>query len=454
MAQLFYNNGTPADWQGLVGPSEGGQIITEAGKCVERGRSQSPLQGLYCNSSFDNIYCWPDTPAGFTVYLPCPKGYDNTKILAYRICTEAGEWLKGNWSNYTLCVPHKLRRVPPDLSILLAVRDIYFAGSALSLLMLCISMFIFCYFRRLHCDRIRIHKQLLLSLIFRAIILIILMQPGDDSGPAYMNEPLVCRGLVVLSQYFSMSNIFWMLVEGLFLYMRCVVAVFHYLSSLTVFYVIGWGTPAVFVIAWTVVMYMSDRTERCWMDYTRLSYAWIVSGPIVVVLVMNLYFLLHILVVLVTKMRADQQSTQFTEPWYDLSVGLRLTVPPPASAPKPFPRTAGELTRIRKALKAMFILLPLLGLTNLLFFVDPQDGGLGEDIYQIFNAVMQATQGMFVSTIYCFTNAEVQNVIRDKLGHRNHQPKFDVQGPTQRRSLLATATASTTVTQSHAETRL
>ncbi|CAH1249261.1 CALCR [Branchiostoma lanceolatum] len=422
MAQLFYNNGTPADWQGLVGPSEGGQIITEAGKCVERGRSQSPLQGLYCNSSFDNIYCWPDTPAGYTVYLPCPKGYDNTKILAYRICTETGEWLKGNWSNYTLCVPHKLRRVPPDLSILLAVRDIYFAGSALSLLMLCISMFIFCYFRRLHCDRIRIHKQLLLSLIFRAIILIILMQPGDDSGPAYMNEPLVCRGLVVLSQYFSMSNIFWMLVEGLFLYMRCVVAVFHYLSSLTVFYVIGWGTPAVFVIAWTVVMYLSDRTERCWMDYTRLSYAWIVSGPIVVVLVMNLYFLLHILVVLVTKMRADQQSTQFTEPW--------------------------------KALKAMFILLPLLGLTNLLFFVDPQDGGLGEDIYQIFNAVMQATQGMFVSTIYCFTNAEVQNVIRDKLGHRNHQPKFDVQGPTQRRSLLATATASTTVTQSHAETRL
>ncbi|XP_078701656.1 corticotropin-releasing factor receptor 2-like [Branchiostoma floridae x Branchiostoma belcheri] len=68
-----------------------------------------------------------------------------------------------------------------------------------------------------------------------------------------------------------------------------------------------------------------------------------------------------------------------------------------------------------KALKALFVLLPLLGLTNVLFFVNPKDGGIGDHIFQVFNAVIQSSQGIFVSLIYCFTNAEVQAVIRDKL---------------------------------------
>ncbi|XP_035660935.1 corticotropin-releasing factor receptor 1-like [Branchiostoma floridae] len=75
----------------------------------------------------------------------------------------------------------------------------------------------------------------------------------------------------------------------------------------------------------------------------------------------------------------------------------------------------------RKALRALFVLLPLLGLTNLLFFVDPQDGGVGENIFQIFNALLQSTQGLVVSIIYCFTNDEVKSVIRDRM-NRQKQP--------------------------------
>ncbi|KAI8502389.1 hypothetical protein Bbelb_199770 [Branchiostoma belcheri] len=63
-------------------------------------------------------------------------------------------------------------------------------------------------------------------------------------------------------------------------------------------------------------------------------------------------------------------------------------------------------TPIPKALKALFVLLPLLGLTNVLFFVNPKDGGIGDHIFQVFNAVIQSSQGIFVSLIYCFTNAE------------------------------------------------
>eukprot|EP00058_Branchiostoma_floridae_P019887 XP_002605377.1 hypothetical protein BRAFLDRAFT_74197 [Branchiostoma floridae] len=306
------------------------------------------------------------------------------ELLAYRTCNERGEWELGNWTNYTACINYP---IPPvtNVPLLFAVRDIYFVGSSISLILLAATFFIFCYFRRLQCDRIKIHKHLVLSLIFRSIVLIVLLQPylglkGYDNS--YLNSPFICRSMLVLSQYFGMTNVFWMLIEGLFLYMRCVVAVFHYISSLKVFYIIGWVVPVCFVAAWTVVMALYDD-HPCWLDYSELQYAWIVSGPIVLALLVNLYVLLHILAVLVTKLNADQRLPNYSEHL--------------------------------KALKALFVLLPLLGLTNVLFFVNPKDGGIGEIIFQVFNAVIQASEGIFVSMIYCFTNAEVQTVIRDKL---------------------------------------
>ncbi|CAH1248841.1 CRHR2 [Branchiostoma lanceolatum] len=344
------------------------------------------LPDSYCNSTWDNIYCWPPTPAGYDIYLPCPEHlfFDGTKLLAYRVCNEGGEWELGNWTNYTACIDYPISPVP-DVPLLFAVRDIYFVGSSISLVLLAATFFIFCYFRRLQCDRIKIHKHLVLSLILRFIVLIVLLQPylglsGYDNS--YLNSPFICRSMLVLSQYFGMTNVFWMLIEGLFLYMRCVVAVFHYISSLTVFYIIGWVVPVCFVAAWTIVMALYDD-HPCWLDYSELPYAWIVSGPIVLALLVNLYVLLHILAVLVTKLNADQRVPNYSEHL--------------------------------KALKALFVLLPLLGLTNVLFFVNPKDGGVGEIIFQVFNAVIQASQGIFVSMIYCFTNAEVQTVIRDKL---------------------------------------
>ncbi|XP_019636898.1 PREDICTED: calcitonin receptor-like [Branchiostoma belcheri] len=359
-------------------------LLTSQKACAEYFLGDNPPKGSYCNGTWDNIYCWPPTPAGYDIYMPCPEHlfFDGTKVLAYRVCNDRGEWELKNWTNYTACINYP---IPPDVPLLFAVRDIYFVGSSISLVLLAATFFIFCYFRRLQCDRIKIHKHLVLSLILRFIVLIVLLQPylginGYDNS--YLNSPFICRSMLVLSQYFSMTNVFWMLIEGLFLYMRCVVAVFHYISSLKVFYIIGWVVPVCFVVAWTVVMALYDK-HQCWLDYSDLPYAWIVSGPIVLALLVNLYVLLHILAVLVTKLNADQRVPNYSEHL--------------------------------KALKALFVLLPLLGLTNVLFFVNPKDGGIGDHIFQVFNAVIQSSQGIFVSLIYCFTNAEVQAVIRDKL---------------------------------------
>ncbi|KAI8487736.1 hypothetical protein Bbelb_344740 [Branchiostoma belcheri] len=392
-----------------------------------------PACHLSCASAWDSIYCWPSIPAGHTIFLPCPhhKGFDSSKILAHRTCDEDGEWRMGNWTNYTACLQYPIK---PDAAILLAVRDIYVVGSSLSLLTLCATLFIFCY--------------------FRAIILIVLLQPFlDISGSyEYMNEPAVCRGLVVLLQYFGLTNIFWMLIEGLFLYVRCVVAVMRHISSLTAFYVIGWGVPAIFVAVWTVVMSLYD-TEPCWHHYGRLPYVWIVSGPTVAALLVNLYFLFHILAVLVTKIKDDQKTPHASEPWCELTLGFKLDLKDGTTnmAAAAVPKKPGELERMRKALRAMFVLLPLLGLTNLLFFVDPQDDGVGQHIFQIFNALLQSTQGLVVSIIYCFTNDEVKSVIRDRVNRQkpplvNKTTVLSTNGCTRR---SAPSTTYTTAARDH-----
>ncbi|XP_042875413.1 uncharacterized protein LOC122255441 [Penaeus japonicus] len=69
---------------------------------------------------------------------------------------------------------------------------------------------------------------------------------------------------------------------------------------------------------------------------------------------------------------------------------------------------------IRKAIKATIVLFPLLGITNLLFAVNPGDKGELEGAYMITNALLQSSQGVFVSVLYCFLNSEVQDIIRKR----------------------------------------
>lgn len=89
-----------------------------------------------------------------------------------------------------------------------------------------------------------------------------------------------------------------------------------------------------------------------------------------------------------------------------------------------------EGTHMKKALRATLILFPLLGITNLLFFINPKNG-THDKIYMLFNATMQSSQvnttrylktpfayvwvhfqGIFLAILYCFLNSEVQEVIR------------------------------------------
>lgn len=309
-------------------------------------------------------------------------------MVAHRTCTINGTWLHGDWSNYSACLRHVWIGSEsvdfhnhPDVQQALILAYIYFITSTISLILLGITLAIFCYFRSLQCSRIAIHKNLVISFIFRCIIFIIMSEPYImNQQVSYRNVKWLCKFVTSLLQYSALANIFWMFVEGLFLHNRIVVSVFNTKAPFKLFYFIGWGVPLLITIIWSCVMH-SYHMKSCWENYTKVPFIFIIYAPIIIVLLTNLVFLINIIFVLVTKLRAHN------------------TV---------------ESAQIRKAIRATIVLFPLLGITNLLFFAEPGVGGAWKSTYHISNAILQSSQGIFVTVLYCFLNGEVRSVITKK----------------------------------------
>ncbi|KAK4467774.1 hypothetical protein MN116_008702 [Schistosoma mekongi] len=75
--------------------------------------------------------------------------------------------------------------------------------------------------------------------------------------------------------------------------------------------------------------------------------------------------------------------------------------------------TTISINEIRKAIKAIIFLMPLLGFSQLIFLI-PYSKESGR-IFDYINAIMLSTQGFWVALIYCYLNSEVQRVLRTRI---------------------------------------
>ncbi|WAQ93476.1 CALCR-like protein [Mya arenaria] len=116
--------------------------------------------------------------------------------------------------------------------------------------------------------------------------------------------------------------------------------------------------------------YAYGSTVFCWINESALQ--WIMYGPIVLSIGVNVLFLVNIVRLLITKLRQMPEADQ-----------------------------------TRKATRATLILVPLLGLQYLLFPIRPEPGSKLQDVYHTSVALLISLQGAFVSTMYCFCNGEV-----------------------------------------------
>lgn len=117
---------------------------------------------------------------------------------------------------------------------------------------------------------------------------------------------------------------------------------------------------------------------RCWWGYNFTSIYWILEGPRLAVLLLNFIFLLNIIRVLVVKLRQSHTS---------------------------------DMEQVGKAARATIILLPLLGITNLsnIFEAPLERRALIFGLWSYTAHFLTSFQGLFIASIYCFMNNEVNN---------------------------------------------
>nr|XP_020820133.1 corticotropin-releasing factor receptor 2 isoform X8 [Phascolarctos cinereus] len=232
--------------------------------------------------------------------------------------------------------------------------------------------------RSIRCLRNIIHWNLITTFILRNILWF-LLQLIDHT--VHENNEAWCRCITTIFNYFVVTNFFWMFVEGCYLHTAIVMTYSTDKLRKWVFLFIGWFIPCPIIIAWAIGKHYYED-EQCWFGKEPGNYVdYIYQGPVILVLLINFIFLFNIVRILMTKLRAS---------------------------------TTSETMQYRKAVKATLVLLPLLGITYMLFFVNPGDDDVSQIVFIYFNSFLQSFQGFFVSVFYCFLNGEVRAAVRKR----------------------------------------
>ncbi|GAV06992.1 hypothetical protein RvY_16892-2 [Ramazzottius varieornatus] len=291
-------------------------------------------EGVYCPVTFDGHKCWEKKLPGRSV-APCADiiteafhthcqtvlpSVDTTNLIAYRDCGADGHWLTQN-GNYTACKQYFdscLSESGPSETHLETINGstkvelldeqtknvvVYvFTGLAVtSVILLSISFFIFTHFKTLYCNRNSIHKNLCAALLLHVISLLVILSPRITGDETIYGEAWLCKSFMFLSFYAVPASIMWTFVEGLYLSQRLTLAVFKKEAPFKLYYFIGWGFPLVLAIAWALateyapedVQYsaagdiVKAPPNKCWSEYSKQPYHWIITGPCLVALVVS-----------------------------------------------------------------------------------------------------------------------------------------------------------------------
>ncbi|XP_068159091.1 PDF receptor isoform X1 [Drosophila tropicalis] len=390
-----------------------------------------PQPGIYCNWTWDSLLCWPPTPAGMLARMNCPSGYHgvDTRKFANRKCELDGHWGSrpnqtepnpAGWTDYGPCYKPEVIQLmqemgSKDIDVYIEIaqrtRTMETFGLCLSLLALILSLVIFHAFRSLRNNRTKIHKNLFIAMVLQVLVRLTLyfdqFRRGSNNKEAATNTslavientPYLCEASYVLLEYARTAMFMWMFIEGLYLHNMVTVAVFQGSFPLKFFSLLGWGVPILMTTVWArcTMMYMDTTVGECLWNYNLTPYYWILEGPRLAVILLNFCFLVNIIRVLVMKLRQSQ---------------------------------ASDIEQTRKAVRAAIVLLPLLGITNVLQLMPALKTATNFAVWSYGTHFLTSFQGFFIALIYCFLNGEVRAVLLKSLatqmsvrGHPEWVPK-------------------------------
>uniref|UniRef100_A0AC35U517 G_PROTEIN_RECEP_F2_4 domain-containing protein n=1 Tax=Rhabditophanes sp. KR3021 TaxID=114890 RepID=A0AC35U517_9BILA len=366
-----------------------------------------------CSPSFDKSLCWYNVSYGNEGYKKCPF----TFCSAIPGCNQIAEafqvtktcYTNGTWgdSNYTTCLdilknnkqciegycntcPDTLRDFVVSVSLTLSI---------ISVILLVTALVLFNSFDTIQCRRLSIHKNLAAAFTFRFAIFAIwtisyntnIFRDCSSFVPQYRYDlEMLCQAILWLVIYFQVASVIWMLIEGLYLYSRfTVLAMRSSEPPYSVILLAGWGIPFAATFFWSIVHHRQSKQNAhsfCWLPYAQGQHLWILAGTMGFALLANLLLLLLIVLILVQKLRSENTA---------------------------------ESAKIWKTIKATLLLVPLLGVSNIPLFYEPEDRNA---LYMLASTILQHSQGIFIAVLYCFLNSEIQHAVKrqlNKMSFRN-----------------------------------
>ncbi|XP_034023663.1 vasoactive intestinal polypeptide receptor 2-like [Thalassophryne amazonica] len=338
-----------------------------------------------CRGEWDNFSCWQSAAVGEVMTLACPAPllhlFGKNGNLS-RNCTEDG-W-SAVYPSITIACWSNSTGDPKELVFYEVVKILSALGHSLSLVALLTSAAIICLFRRLRCTRNYIHLNLFVSFMLRAVAVMtkdaVLFSDGEDIDCSTQPSLVGCRTTLVFLNYFIMANFFWLLVEGI--YLHTLLLIIHtYSTRLSVYMVIGWGIPFVFVVVWIICRIQLENT-RCWELNENPIPNGVINWPILASVIINFILFISIIRILVQKLRCTD-------------VG------------------GNEQSQYRRLAKSTLLLIPLFGVNYVVFaYLQESSNENMNNVKIIFDLGLGSFQGLIVAVLYCFLNSEVQCELR------------------------------------------
>ncbi|KAG7459779.1 hypothetical protein MATL_G00214290 [Megalops atlanticus] len=374
--------------------------------CTKLIESEPYPSGVFCNRTFDRYACWPDGLPGTLVNVSCPSylpWFEKVRLgVVRRKCGPDGQWVQEDsgqpWRDMSQCEEEQ-EVTSQELwfkQMMVSFRMLYTVGYSLSLFTLVSALVILLGIRKLHCTRNYIHANLFVSFILRALSVIVkdallerhwgreIMGQADLGEMLSHQAAIGCRIAQVVMQYCILANHYWFFGEAIYLYTVLIASVFLENNKCTAYICLGWGTPIIFVIPWTLAKLLKENKE-CWAVNENMNYWWIIRFPILFASLINLVIFVRILKVILSKLRANSQNGY---PDYK----LRLA-------------------------KATLTLIPLFGIHEVVFIfaTDEQTTGVLRYIKVFFTLFLSSFQGFLVAVLYCYSNKEVKTELQKKL---------------------------------------
>nr|XP_054775208.1 uncharacterized protein LOC129283398 [Lytechinus pictus] len=258
-------------------------------------------------------------------------------------------------------------QVPPGHEFAMGV--ISWVGCSLSI----VACFFTCFgyaILKLHSDLILIHGNLALAVGGTEIAFLCLNFVQFPSIP--------CTVVGSLIYYLLLTMFAWMAIEGIHLYLLTFVVwnaerrkIKHYMAC-------GWGVPVVFLIVLLSVQTGElGNQNACFLSLDDLSLLFLMV-PIAIVILFNLFVMVRV-VRQIAKM-ADGPTLQ-----------------------------SDVKSRVRHGVKAIFVLLPIMGLTWVFAFLAIERASVA---FQYIFVISNSFQGVFIFFVHFIRNSEVRHAVK------------------------------------------